>query len=563
MLFRRIQRVALFGSMAILMIVSSGCATTDESTSSTAYGMTGEPQLFNGLGEYSRDITTDSHEAQEYFNQGLNWMYSFNHDEAVRSFRRAAEIDDDCAMAWWAISYCQGPNYNDPVMTDDRSAAAWDALEEAHERSRHGAPVERALIEALGHRYESPWPEDRTALEQSFADAMSRVWAEYPDDPDVGAVYAEALMTQRPWKLYTIDKRPEKDTPTIVATLERVLTLAPHHPGANHLYIHAIEPSENPDRALPAADRLCDLVPGAGHMNHMPTHIYVQTGMWDRSIEQNAKAMDADSAYRERSPDQLVQHMYMVHNSHMLAFSAMMVGREAEAMTAARAMWEDVPEETLAGIAPFVDLWMTSVYDVQKRFGRWDDILAEPAPPTYLPITTAIWRAHRSIAYAAKQDFGNAEHEYELFKAARESIPSESVFGQDATHRILEVSDYFIRGEIALQQRQWDKASKLLEEAARIEDTLWYGEPPQWLQPVRHTLGAMYLAAGRYADAERVYRDDLKKWRGNGWSLYGLSRALEQQGKEAEARRVRSEYQQAWAKADEPTRTSCKCIPET
>ena len=254
--------------------------------------------------------------------------------------------------------------------------------------------------------------------------------------------------------------------------------------------------------------------------------------------------------------------MYMVHNAHMLAYSAMMVGREAEAMDAARAMWDNVPPEVLESVAPYIDLWMTSVYDVQKRFGRWDDILAEPAPPAYLPITNAIWRAHRAVAYAAKKDFTNAEREYQAFLDAKDAIPEESVFGPDPSHRILEVSDYFIRGEIALQQEQWDLAIELLEKAAEIEDTLSYGEPPQWLQPVRHTLGVVYLEAGRYADAERVYRDDLGKWRENGWSLYGLSRALEGQGRTAEAEEVMAQHAEVWAKADAPTTTSCACVPD-
>jgi tetratricopeptide (TPR) repeat protein len=550
-------------AVAAAIVALAGCQATQPAPPSVAYGAAGSAQMFPDMGSRSRPVTTDSVEAQAYFDQGLTWMYAFNHDEAVRSYTRAAELDPDCAMAWWGVALCQGPNYNDPVMTDARSAAAWDALQNAIARIDNTTPSERALIEALAARYASPEPEDRTHLEQAYADAMADVWAAYPNDSDVGTLYAEAMMTQRPWMLYTPDGRPEGDTPKIVATLERVIALDPSNPGANHLYIHAVEPSTDPDRGIPAADRLCDQVPGAGHLDHMPSHIYVQTGMWDRSIEQNAKAMAADDAYRVRSPDQGIQHMYMVHNAHMLAFSAMMVGREAEAMHAAREMWAHVPAEVMQAVAPYIDLWMTSVYDVQKRFGRWDDLLAEPAPPSYLPITTAVWRAHRAIAYAAKKDFTNAEREYEAFRRARAAIPEESVFGYDPTHRILEVSDHFIAGEIALQKGHWDEAATLLEQGVAAEDTLLYGEPPQWLQPVRHTLGAVYLSAGRYDDAERVYRDDLAKWRDNGWSLYGLSRALEQQGRPAEANRARVEHERAWANADEPITTSCKCIPRT
>ena len=520
-------------------------------------------QLFEGLGSRTHAITTTSPEAQVYFDQGLAWTYAFNHDEAICSFARAAELDPECAMAWWGIALCEGPNYNDPQMTPERNAAAWGALQEALARIDGTLPLERALIEALSVRYADPAPEDRSALEQAYADAMAEVWAAYPESSDVGVLYAEAMMVQRPWKLYSAEGQPEGDTLHIVATLERVMELDSDNPGANHLYIHAVEPSLTPDRAIAAADRLCDQVPGAGHLDHMPSHIYVQVGLWHKSVDQNLAAMRADDRYRALAPDQGIQHMYMVHNAHMLAYSAMMVGREEDAMMAARAMWSNVPEEVLEGVAPYIDLWMTSVYDVQKRFGRWDEILAEPAPPSYLPLTTAVWRAHRAIAFAAKHEFEAAKQEHEAFREARAALPDESVFGDDPVRRILEVSDHFITGEIALQKGAWGPAAEALERAVEAEDSLAYGEPPQWLQPTRHTLGAVYLKAGRFEDAERVYREDLVKWRGNGWSLYGLGRALEGQGKTAEAEQTMAAYATAWKHADEPTTTSCKCIPST
>ncbi|RJP35093.1 MAG: tetratricopeptide repeat protein [Phycisphaerales bacterium] len=548
-----------FRALAALasLVAYAGCATTGGPKQvSHSRG-----QLFDHMGPYARTVSTGSAEAQRYFEQGLTWYYAFNHDEAIRSFRRAAELDPDCAMAWWGAALSEGPNYNDPVMTEARSAAAWDALQEALARIDRTTPVERALIEALEHRYANPWPQDRASLDRAYSEAMAKVWAAWPNDPDVGTLYAESLMVQMPWKLYTLDFKPAADTPTIVATLERVMALAPQHPGASHLYIHAVEPSDDPYRGLVAAERLNDAVPASGHLLHMPSHIYVKTGRWNEAIVQNEKAMRSDDKYRKLSPEQGIQHMYMVHNAHMLAYAAMMCGREKEAMKAARAMWADLPAEALESLAPYLDLWMASVYDVQKRFGRWDAILTETAPPTCLPITTAVWRAHRAIACAARKDIPGAEREYEAFRQARAAVPEESVFGQDPTHRILEVSERFIAGEIALQQGQWDRAAELLEQAAEVEDTLSYGEPPQWLQPVRHTLGAVYLKSGRYADAERVYREDLAKWPGNGWSLYGLSRALEGQGSIEEARKVKDQFERAWARADERTTTSCKCIP--
>ncbi len=554
------RNLALVSSSLILL---SACATGGP-PSIPAYGTFGDSQLFMGMGKHQHKVTTESPEAQQYFNQGLNWMYAFNHDEAVRAFTRASELDPSCAMAFWGISYAQGPNYNDPMMSEDRSLAAWKALQEAQAQLDNETPAEMALVEALSHRYARPEPEDRSHLEQAFADAMREVWFKYPGDSDIGTLYAEAMMVQHPWDLYFSDRKPAREqTDTIVKLLEAVLRMDPQNPGANHLYIHAVEPSDNKDRGIPAADRLSDAVPAAGHLQHMPSHIYVQTGLWDRSIVANAKAMSSDRSYRLLSPEQGIQNGYMTHNTHMLAFSAMMIGREREAIAAAQAQWDDLPEEDLLIFAPFFDVVMCSKYDVMKRFGRWDQILAEPAPPDFLPNTKAIWRAHRAIAYAAKQDFANAEKEHEAFRKAKDAIDQTGTFDpEESGAEFLKVSDLFIAGEIALQKEDWTEAIRLLEAAAEAEDSLGYGEPPVWLQPVRHTLGAVYLKAGKPADAERVYRDDLYQWRDNGWSLYGLTRALEDQGKTEEAAAARKEFERIWAGADAAITTSCMCIPE-
>jgi tetratricopeptide (TPR) repeat protein len=530
----------------------------------TALAAPPQARLFEGMGPHARPITTESPEAQEWFNHGLNWKYAFNHAEAIRCFQRAAELDDHCAMAWWGISLAAGPEYNDPVMTAERTATAWNALQKTlaciDERT---TPVERALIEALKARYAKVEPdaEGRAKLNKAYAAAMRRVWQTYPNDADVGTLFAEALMVVTPWQLYELeDGTPRADTPEIVRTLTRVVAMEPEHPGAMHLYIHAVEPSRDPGMALFAADRLSDLVPASGHMLHMPCHIYVQTGQWDRAIVQSEKAMRADNRYDELTEVPDSQYLYIVHNSHMLAFSAMMIGREREAMACAREMWADVPADALPRVGPVFDMWMCSVYDVQKRFGRWDDIIAEPAPPKFLPITQARWRAARAVAYAAKKDFEKAEDEYRHFRAAMNAIPRDVPWGYERVMRALKVSNYFIPGEIALQRNDWNRAAELLEKAAAAEDLLQYDEPPEWLQPVRHTLGAVYLKAGKFAQAERAYREDLTDWPGNGWSLFGLSRALDEQGKTQEAAQVMTHYHQVWARADEMTTTSCKCI---
>jgi tetratricopeptide (TPR) repeat protein len=473
-------------------------------------------------------------------------------------------LDPGCAMAWWGIAQAQGPNYNDWMMSEARSSAAWDALQNALAAIDNETAAEIALIEALQHRYAATHDPDRWDLDSGFADAMGQVYARYPNDPDVGALYAESLMVLHPWMLYRSDGEPARDdTLVLVDVLERVQTMAPYHPGANHLYIHAVEPSNDKARAIPSANRLTDLVPSSGHMMHMPSHIYVQVGMWDEAIEQNQKAMASDAEYRRRAPDQIIQHMYMAHNAHMRAFASMMAGREEEAMASARSMWEHFPEELLEVVAAFVDPSMCSVYDVQKRFGRWEDLLAEPAPPAYLPITTAMWHAHRAIAFAALKEFDSAIVEQAAFREAMRAIPAEPGFASYGdVMKILLVSEYFVSAEIALQQGELEIAAGLLEQAADIEDTIGYGEPPIWLQPVRHTLGAVYLKAGDHKQAARVYREDLAQWPRNGWSLLGLSQALEASGDTQSAEIARREFEKVWANADVPPTTSCKCITE-
>jgi tetratricopeptide (TPR) repeat protein len=525
--------------------------------------------LFERMGSHQRKITTKHPEAQAYFNQGLTWLYAFNHDEAIRSFTRAAELDENCAMAWWGVSLAVGPQYNHAVMTAERTATAWGAMENALARIDNTNPVERALIEALKTRNAKTLlnEETRMAHNEAYAAAMGKIWEENQGDSDVGTLYAEALMVRRPWRLFNPDHSPHEDTPKILSVLARIMKMDPKNPGALHLKIHTIEPSGTPELGLPAADALSALVPASGHLLHMPAHIYVQTGRWEQAITQSEKAMSSDKAHRVLSADHLARHPtqqgYMTHNAHMLAYAAMMSGREKEAMAAARDMWANIDDETLQKIAPGVDRWWCSVYDVQKRFGRWDDILAEPAPPKYMSITTATWRAARAIAYAAKKDFVNARSEYEAFKHAEASVSEDYPWGRDSALKVLKVSDRFILGEIALQNDDWGTASELLEEAAKFEDALSYGEPPQWLQPVRHTLGAVYLKRGRFKDAERMYREDLAKWPDNGWSLYGLSRALTGQGKAEEAEKAMAEHLRIWTKADGPITTSCECIPET
>ncbi|MFK7790544.1 MAG: tetratricopeptide repeat protein, partial [Phycisphaeraceae bacterium] len=537
----------------------------------TAYGVGGKAQLFSDMGDYTRPITTDSRRAQRYFDQGLKWIYGFNHDEAVRSFTKATELDPGCAMAWWGIAYAQGPNYNASRTSTAREAAAWQAIQQALEQLDDETPAEYALIQATAKRYGEPVVIDESLEPQEkkkaqvqankrsisrkadFANAMATAWAKYPTDADIGALYADALMVKNPWRLHKPDGSiAREETNTIIETLEAVFAIDLYHPGANHLYIHAVEASADKLRAIPAADRLSAAVPMSGHLTHMPSHLYVQVGMWDRAVEQNLLAIDMDNRYLKKSPAQYRMHGYIAHNGHMLAFAGMMNGRERDAMAGAMHAWESIPKDLFDTMGKRYDRALCAKFDVLKRFGRWDAILAESAPPEMLTRTTAVWRTCRAVAFAAKKDFVNAEIEHAAFKELLAKRKNDS---------FMQRNDKFIAAEIALHKEQWDEAIKLLEEAVPLEDKARYSEPPTYLQPVRHTLGAVYFRAGRYADAERVYREDLANWPDNGWSLYGLGHSLNRQGKTAEANEAFAAHERVWQNADNPLRTTCECIP--
>ncbi len=527
------------------------------------------PQLFDGLGSHTRTVTTSSREAQRYFDQGLTLAYAFNHDEAIRSFTEAARLDPHCAMAWWGIALANGPHINNPAMTPERSAAAWAALTRARAESDagHATPTERELIRALSARYADPAPQDRSGLDAAYADAMRRVWKAHPNDADVGCLFAESLMDLHPWDMW--ENRwsgapnagaPKAGTPEVLATLEAVLTINPEHPGANHYYIHAVEASPQPARGTASADRLRTLVPAAGHLVHMPAHIDVRVGRWDQASEANRKAIVADTKYRALSPKQDFYRVYMAHNDHFLAWSCMMQGRHAEALAAARAMVAGIPDDYMRQNAALVDPYTAIVLEVHMRFGRWDDILREPEPPADLPITRALWRFSRAVAYAAKGDVSDALAEQALFREQAAAVPSAAMMAINPAHTVLEIADKMLDGEIAYRQGRTEDAVRSLRDAAAVEDGLRYMEPPEWVQPVRHPLGAILLHAGRYDEAERVYREDLARWPGNGWALFGLAECQRAKGDTAAAERTEAQFGLAWADADTPIRASCLCV---
>ena len=517
--------------------------------------------LYKGLGKHTRPVATSNPEAQKYFDQGLNFMYAFNHDEAVRAFRRAAELDPDCAMAHWGISLSMGKNYNYPVFPPEKAKAAWKALESARAKAKAESEANRALIEALAARYADPLPKETRPLEEAYAKAMKAAWEKFPKDADIGALYAESLMNLRPWDLWTIDGKPQPETPEILKALEAVLELDPKHPLANHLYIHACEASPHPEKADAAADRLRDLQPALGHMVHMPSHIDIRRGRWQAAIEANERAIAADRNYAKTVPEQGFYRMYMAHNHHMLAFAAMMQGESKRALTAVRDMLADVPKDWVAmpENAAIADGYVAAPLEVMKRFGQWDEILKEPEPPEIFPIARAMRHHIRGIAYAAKGETAKAREEQKAFREAAKKPAKDATFGNNKATDLFAVGDDMLEGEILVREGKMEEGIKALRAAVAKEDKLRYSEPPDWVVPVRHALGAFLLKDGQAAEAEAVYREDLRRWPDNGWSLFGLAASLETQGKKAEAAAVRARFDEIWKHADVKIPSSCFC----
>ena len=520
--------------------------------------------FFDGLGAYKRKVTTNSGEAQRYFNQGLAFYHGFNHGEAIRSFQEAARFDPKCAMAHWGIALACGPHINLPVVPPPAAELAWKELMLAQENAVHASPLERDLIAALSRRYANPQPEDRAPLDQAYADAMRKVWQNYPNDPEVGVLFAEAMMDLRPWNQWTSEGLANSGTAEILATLQTVLKLNPQHPFANHLYIHAIEASPHPEWAAAAADRLRTLQPGLAHNVHMPSHIDIRCGRWQEAVETNIKAIEADRRYRKMAgPPVGFINVYVAHNRHMLAYAAMMTGQRALAMKHIRAMVAQLPADFLKENALLAEGFVAMPMEVMVRFGMWDEILAEPDNyADYMTGTRAFHHAARAIAYAAKGDPENARKEQAIFLEKAKLVSKEEYFGNNTAVDLIALAQHMTEGEILIRENKLDAGIAELREAIKLEDTLKYDEPPGWLIPIRHSLGATLIQNGRFAEAEQVYREDLKKLPDNGWSLYGLAESLSAQKKDAvEAKATKAKFKKLWAKADTRITSSCLCQP--
>ncbi len=513
------------------------------------------------LGSHTRHVGTASPEAQAAFDRGLTLTFSFSHHAAEDEYQEAAAADPKLAMAWWGVALVNGPHINFPVVPPDHAAVAWDALAKAQALLEGASPVERALIGALAKRYADPQPDDRRPLDEAYANAMREVWKAYPEDADVATLFAEALMDLRPWDLWTTDGKPQPGTEEIVHTLRRAIELDPRHPGALHYFIHAIEASPHPEEGVFAADRMRGLVPDASHMVHMPAHIYSRVGRWADAALVNVQAIEADQRYRVRYPRPGFYAIYMAHNQHFLAFTAMMRGRSEEAIDAARKMVAEFPKELLDDLAPLVDGYLIFPSEVLMRFGRWEEILKEPEPEERLPLSRAIWRFTRAVALAALHRPEEAVKARDAFREAAARVPPEWTFGNNTAAAILDLARQVLDGEIAVEAKDYDASVAALRAAVALEDQLRYDEPPDWIQPVRHTLGAVLLAAGRPAEAEAVYREDLARWPENGWALWGLARSLHLEGEHEEAKATDARVKAAWADADIPLTTTCLCLP--
>jgi len=522
--------------------------------------------LYDGLGSYSRKVTTDSAEAQRYFDQGLGFLHGFNHRAAIRAFQQAAELDPECAMAHWGVALACGPHINSMAVPPPTAELAWKELELAEKNAGNASPVEQALIEALAKRYANPQPEDRSRLDRAYADAMREVWKKYPKDPDVGAFFAEAMMNLRPWDQWTPEGKPQPGTDEIIGTLDAVLKLNPNHPLANHLYIHAVEASPNPERASTAADRLRNLQPGVAHNVHMPSHIDIRTGQWLKAVETNAKAVEADQRYRKifGAPKGFL-NVYIAHNRHMLAYAAMMTGQRDLAMKHIRAMVAEMPADFLNENALQAEGNVAMPLEVMVRFGLWDEILAEPEKYTdKMWFTRAFHHAARAIAYAAKGDTVSARKAQSVFVERAKLVPKEDFVSNNSCEALLAVAIPMVEGEILIAEGKIDSGIEQLRAAIQKEDALKYDEPPGWLIPVRHSLGAVLMKQKRFAEAEQVYRDDLAHLPENGWSLLGLAESLRKQKKNAdEVAQTQAKFKKVWAKADLTITTSCLCQPQT
>ena len=534
-------------AMLLFALCFAGCARNDI-----------EPtvELREDLAGYHRTVTTSDETAQKYFDQGLTLYYGFNHEAAIAAFEQAATLDSNCAMAYWGRAISAGPNINNPLMDSAACLAAHEAVSRAVLLESSSSRVERALILALRQRYAWPPPESRASLDSAYADAMRLVHRQFPDDVDVAALFADAMMNLRPWDLWTPGGLPQPGTPEIVSTIESALAKEPDHPGACHFYIHTMEASPDPGKALPAANILRDRIPGAGHLVHMPSHIDIRLGRYAEAIEANRRGIQVDSSWMHQGGFYTI---YRAHNYHFLAYAAMFDGQKEIALTAARGIGQTIPMDLVRAYPDYLDAFMAIPIHVMVRFGLWEEILAEPRPADDMPAHLAFWHYGRTVAFSALGRVVEAEKEFAALKSASAAVPESRLLGNNTARAVLDIGLPMAEGELEYRKKNYAKAFSLLRTAVSRDDALRYDEPWGWMMPVRHALGALLLEQGKLDEAEIVYRNDLERHPDNGWALQGLAECLERSDRADEALAVTGRFKKAWVRSDIAIKASCYC----
>ena len=535
-------------TISLIFLLSATAALAQQPDQQMKMSTTEKPAtIMAGLGSLHHPVSTNKPEAQRFFDQGLSLVFAFNHEQAIHSFKRAAEIDPQMAMAWWGVALALGPNINQDVDLA-RELAATDAAQKALALAKDKPEAERAYIEALAKRYSLDPKSDLKKLAVTYKNAMGELSRKYPDDLDAAALYAESMMDLRPWQLWNADGKPAEGTEEIVAVLESVLKRNPNHPGAIHYYIHTVEASPNPERALAYAPKLPRLMPMAGHLVHMPAHIYERVGDYQSAARSNADAAAADEAYFKASGTPGVYAMYYAHNLDFLAVANSMQGRYRDAIAASDklvALAKPMVEQM-----PMVEPFMAKSLLMMVRFHKWDEIMKQPQPDSSLKVTSAVWHFARGMAFAAKSMTEEAPSEQQAFVQAEKSVPAGAMFGLNPANRILKIAECVLEARISgLSKIDQKVAVELLRKGVEIEDSLAYDEPPAWFLPVRETLGGALMKQGDFAAAEQVFRDDLLRNRHNGRSLFGLMESLKAQRRDYS--KAQTEFEKAWQSADE------------
>ncbi|MBL6821986.1 MAG: hypothetical protein ISQ67_08610 [Luminiphilus sp.] len=562
-MFKACKRIGLLGILGSLALAGCGGAANVQSDADPAQSLAqraGAP-LFEGMGDYHMSITTADSDAQRYFDQGMVLAFGFNHAESIRSFRAAQSLDPTCAMCFWGEALATGPNINvtsngKAIMAPAERASARAAIDQALALMDGVTPKEQDWIRALDQRYDGQADTPRDPLDRVWADALADMAARYPDDTTVASIYAEALMNTMPWDYWGPDGEAKPDTQAVIASLEAVMAADPNHPLALHLYIHALEASSNAAKAEAAADRLANLVPGSGHLVHMPSHIYFRVGRYQDSALANIRAAEVDEAYIAQCNAQgFYPALYYPHNIHFLWASATMQGQSALSVDSARRVVANVRVEQVEQF-PTIQFFRTVPMLSLVRFARWEEILAEPEPYEPFAFARAIWHYGRGVAHAALGDAGAALDELAAIEALEPEVDEIFMGNVYPARDLLEIAKSLLRGEMAYRSGDAANAVLAFEEAVALQDALPYTEPPFWYYPTRQSLGAALLASDRDAEAQAVFEEDLEQYPMNGWSMFGLAEALRRQGDEAGAAQMTARFETVWQFADVSLATS-------